>query len=249
MEVVGKGGSGKTIVAGTLARLLAANQYDVLAIDADNDPNLAVSLGVPPTDDVPHLPDKIVTSVEKPEGESSWELARPPQAIIDEYGIEAPDGVTLLNAGKVVADGGSFMRSNITVALLLMNSDQHNSCVTIVDMPAGLEFHEMVKYVDVLLMVVEPSYTSVETARKMRGFATEYDVSAVRVVVNNVRTEQDLNVVEDYCTDHGLEVTTVIPHTEVIRHAEQEGIAPIDGDDGNPAIRAIRDLATDLMST
>ena len=46
--VVGKGGSGKTSLSGTMARLLARRGHDVLAIDGDPNPNLAVKLGIPP---------------------------------------------------------------------------------------------------------------------------------------------------------------------------------------------------------
>ena len=45
--ISGKGGVGKSTVAGTLARLFAEGGQRVLAIDADPDANLASALGVP----------------------------------------------------------------------------------------------------------------------------------------------------------------------------------------------------------
>lgn len=46
IAVAGKGGSGKSTVAGVLARLWAADGIDVLAVDADANPNLGMSLGL-----------------------------------------------------------------------------------------------------------------------------------------------------------------------------------------------------------
>ncbi len=48
IAVGGKGGSGKTTVAGTLARVLAERGQRVVAMDDDSNPNLAMTLGVPP---------------------------------------------------------------------------------------------------------------------------------------------------------------------------------------------------------
>ncbi|MGH9157652.1 MAG: AAA family ATPase [Acidimicrobiales bacterium] len=46
IAVAGKGGSGKTTVAGVLARLWAGDGFEVLAVDADANPNLGISLGL-----------------------------------------------------------------------------------------------------------------------------------------------------------------------------------------------------------
>ena len=41
IAVAGKGGVGKTFVSATLSRILAQNGYNVLAVDADPNLNLA----------------------------------------------------------------------------------------------------------------------------------------------------------------------------------------------------------------
>jgi CO dehydrogenase maturation factor len=46
VAVSGKGGTGKTTIAATLARCLARRGHRVLAIDGDSNPNLAMSLGI-----------------------------------------------------------------------------------------------------------------------------------------------------------------------------------------------------------
>ena len=46
IATVGKGGAGKTTIAGTLARILAKKENKILAIDGDPNPNLALTLGI-----------------------------------------------------------------------------------------------------------------------------------------------------------------------------------------------------------
>jgi CO dehydrogenase maturation factor len=103
IAVAGKGGSGKTTIAGTLARVLARESGGVLAIDADPNPNLAVSLGLnlqqaAAIETVPH---SFSRHGKDAEGRYSVELDVAPRDIVARYGTAAPDGVTLLLIGRV----------------------------------------------------------------------------------------------------------------------------------------------------
>lgn len=245
IAVAGKGGAGKTIVAGTLARWFGANGDDVVAIDDHDNPNLAVSLGLAHDRDVPPLPGDLLSPVES-DDDQDWELTRPPRDIIDEHGVRAPDGVTLLRAGEVTAEAGGFEYSHFTVLHLLSELEPDNDEVIVLDMAAGLAAPYMALTVDVLLLVVNPNGISLETATTLRGFAAAFEVEDVRVVANNVRTDRDRDRIEEYCGEHGLDVSAIIPNDDAIREVELAGTAPTDYDGDSPAVRAIRDLATDL---
>lgn len=248
IAVAGKGGSGKTTVAGTLARSFAATGYDVLAIDVDDDPNLGVSLGVP-SDEVTPLPEHFVKEVETPEGEIPFELSMSAQELIADYGTPAPDGVTLLTAGSVKADSGGFTMYHVSVRIILSSVVAGPNEVIIVDLPNGFEHFGLgtATDADVLLAVAEPSSTSLKTVYKTTELAAELDIPTVRVIANKVRTDGDRATIEDFCTDHHLEPMAVIPDDDAIRHAEINGTAPLDVSPDSPGVSVISDMADELV--
>ena len=103
IAIAGKGGTGKTTIAGTLARLIARRGRDVWAIDADSNPNLAVTLGVPREAHagLTPVPRSILqTDASDPEGKRKI-LGVPAAEIVRRFGHHAPDNVTLLLMGRV----------------------------------------------------------------------------------------------------------------------------------------------------
>jgi CO dehydrogenase maturation factor len=93
LAIAGKGGSGKTSISGTMARLLARQGRSVLAIDGDSNPNLALTLGLPPEamDGMPTLTRDLLKRTE-----SGSELTQSLEEICESHSLDAPDGVTLL---------------------------------------------------------------------------------------------------------------------------------------------------------
>lgn len=103
VAVAGKGGSGKTTIAGTMSRLLARAGRTVIAIDGDSNPNLAVALGVEAGEAfaLDGLPAGLVRMQEDELGNRRLVLTERPGDIFDRYGVEAPDGIRLLVASKI----------------------------------------------------------------------------------------------------------------------------------------------------
>lgn len=108
MKVVvsGKGGSGKTTISGTLARVVGRDGMRVLAIDADTNPNLGLSLGMGPDafERLVPLPHGLMEH-RKVDGKTTLTLSRPVAQVTDEFACEAPDNVHLLMVGEVRGAG------------------------------------------------------------------------------------------------------------------------------------------------
>ena len=108
IAVSGKGGSGKTTIAATLARLLARRGYCVHAVDDDPNPNLGVALGLAPEQlarlrRVPRT--EILEERVDAEGQASLHLTRPFEEVLAAYGVSGPDNVGVLMMTGVLGAG------------------------------------------------------------------------------------------------------------------------------------------------
>ena len=103
VAIAGKGGTGKTTISGTLARILARQGRSVLAIDADTTPNLAVTLGVPQSvaQDIVDLPRNMMERQQQDDGTMKTVFTADSDEIISSYSAPGPDGIRLLVMGKV----------------------------------------------------------------------------------------------------------------------------------------------------
>ena len=103
LAIAGKGGTGKTTIAGTLARVLAQRGRHVIAIDADTNPNLATTLGIPleQVQSITALPRNLMERRVAEDGSTKVVFTANPADILERFGSRAPDGVHLLMMGKV----------------------------------------------------------------------------------------------------------------------------------------------------
>ena len=103
IAIAGKGGTGKTTIAGTLARALARTGREVLAIDADTNPNLASVLGIPPDSAaaIASLPRNLMKKQTAADGTSRTVFEADPEQLIREFAIRGPDQVQLMVMGRV----------------------------------------------------------------------------------------------------------------------------------------------------
>lgn len=95
IAVAGKGGSGKTTIAGTVARSLARSGHRVIALDCDTNPMLGISLGVGPEET-----DVLVAARQ---GLETGAIEHQPSidGIFETFGTDAPDDVRLVVVSRI----------------------------------------------------------------------------------------------------------------------------------------------------
>ncbi len=103
------------------------------------------------------------------------------------------------------------------------------------------------RYADMMLIVIEPYFKSLETGRRMAALARDLGVGRVGLVANKVRDDRDLAAVREFAGVHDLEIASVIPFDERLPDAERAGVAPLDYAPDAPAVMAIGELALAMV--
>ena len=257
MAVAGKGGVGKTLIAGTMSRLLARDGYNVLAIDADPAMNLAYALGIPvdvASEIVPLAENDEL--VEERTGVKSgtsfgafFKLTPTVDDIADKFGVIGPDNVRLLVMGTIRVGGtGCMCPANALIRAFMRHIMLERKDAVVIDMEAGLEHlgRATVRGFNALICVVEPGTQSIETAMKIKDLAKDIDVREVLAVGNKVLSPEDQRFIEGSLEKIELELICTIPFDRNILRADALRIAPIDHYPTSPAINAIKELEETL---
>lgn len=237
IAVAGKGGSGKTTVAGTVARVLARRGYDVLALDADTNPMLGISLGLGP--------EETERLVGVRQGLDTGEIPHQPtvKGMIETFGNDAPDGVRFVVASRIENIDPGCQCCGVSPERLLGEFDSHD--VVIADLEAGVGTLNRLPAdtVDTLLVIVEPTVKSMAVGRSILALADNRHPGTDTVVVaNRVRDSSDAATV---ATGVGAPVLAV-PEDSSISLADRVGSSPIDQDPNSPAIVEIGKLVDGL---
>lgn len=235
--VTGKGGVGKTTLAALLARTLARRGQTVLAVDADAQMNLALALGMPPSQAMAIVPlSDNADYVEEKTGArpgSGWGvfLRLNPQAddAVERFSVRAPDDVRLLVMGSLhQAAAGCLCPENTLLAGAMAAVALRPNELIVMDTQAGLEHfgRALARGFGQALVVTDPSYNGVSVALHVARLAEDLGIPTIHLVVNRVRGPLDVERVEQY-----LEVAQagsrpvfasrfLLPEDEQVRAAE-----------------------------
>jgi CO dehydrogenase maturation factor len=244
IAITGKGGVGKTTLAGILARLYSATGKKVLAVDADPDANLASALGI-----APELAERILPLAEQSDMIEERTGSRPgapggmfsinPKVddIPEAYGVQH-EGVRLLVMGKSKeAAAGCYCPEHVLLRRLVSHLILRRDEVVILDMEAGIEHltRGTASGVNAFIVVVEPGQRSLQTARHVENLAKGLGIKNVFVVGNKIKRESD----KDFILKHleGMQVLGFISYADDTVKADLDGKSPYDA-----APRAVKEV-------
>jgi CO dehydrogenase maturation factor len=252
LAISGKGGVGKTTLAGLLAQVYADAGRDVLAVDADPSPCLAGALGFPSElraklSPISEMDELIEERTGAKPGTTGGFFTLNPRVddIPDRFSVTHRD-VRLLEMGAVDLGGSgcicpeSAMLKTLFTHLLFRKDD-----VLILDMYAGVEHlgRATTDFVDAMIVVVEPTRRSLGTAAQIKALAEDIGLKRLWLVGNKVRDEDEAAFL--HAETPGVPVLGILPADMAVQEADRLGIAVYDH---VPALREAARQIADILT-
>lgn len=222
IAISGKGGSGKTTLAGLIIRWLSEHgAKPVLAVDADSNVNLNDLLGVELKDTVGAIREEMKTAVNNlPAGMTKQQFL---EYKIQSSLVETP-GYDLIAMGRPEGPGCYCYANNLLRDIL--SALHTNYEYVVIDNEAGMEHlsRKTVMNIDYLLIISDPSVRGIRSAGKISKLLKELDlrVREKHLILNRVRnsiSQTAKNIIEE----EGFRLLCSIPEDEKLLELDQSG--------------------------
>jgi len=240
IAVTGKGGCGKTTISGLMVSGLIQNGMSpVLAVDADPNSCLDSVLGVTVQKSVGTVREEArkIASANEVTGVSKRELL---ELKISESLVEAED-FDLVAMGRSEGPGCYCYANNVLGAVIREISD--NYPYVVIDNEAGLEnlSRRIVKSVDLLVLVAEPSMNGMRTVSRLYDLAGEMEIQygALAVIANRVRGDGISEMVSEVARKTKADYTLMVPMNDEIAGYGEKGMSLRGLPAGNTVVREV----------
>ena len=210
--ITGKGGVGKTTITALLAHLFAEKGCTTLAVDEDPQMNLPYAIGIPREESDRIVPlAKNFDYVEEKTGArpgAGWgmmlKLNPDVEDVVERFGAKGPGGVNVLVMGTVgQAAGGCLCPENTLLEAVIRYINLRKGEVILMDTPAGVEHfgRTIARGFDRALLITDPTFNAVQVVRHAASLAKELGIHSIYLVINRVRSEDDIRKVQELLGD------------------------------------------------
>lgn len=220
IAMAGKGGTGKTTVAGMLLRyLLEHDKTPVLAVDADANSNFNEVLGV----EVEHTVGEAREEMKRGGGLVDITKDQLIQMRINQCLVEA-DGFDLIVMGQPEGPGCYCAANNLIAHYMDVLSKNYPYIV--MDNEAGMEHLSRLttKNVDRLILVSDPSWRGIQAAARLQELARQLNIVAGKaaLVVNRATNGLSPKAQEEIASQ-GIQLAGMIPNDPLIAEYDSMG--------------------------
>ncbi len=235
IALAGKGGTGKTTVAGLLVKyLISHNKTPILAVDADANANLNEVLGVEVTETLGGAREKMKKG-QVPSGMTKdiFISMKLEEAVVESGGFD------LIVMGQPEG-AGCYCAANSLLAGFLEKLT-NNYPYIVMDNEAGMEHISRLttKNVDILLIVSDTSRRSITAASRINALAKELKIGVGKsyLIINHAKLE-DVSSLLEFVKEDGLELLGTIPEDDTVYDYDLHGRPTVTLPEDNPAVKA-----------
>lgn len=254
IAVSGKGGVGKTLIAGALAYFLANKRLKTIAIDADPSPNLALTLGLSRDEARRIAPisenKELIESKTSTEYSGVFRLSFTVDDVVRDFAVKTPFDVNLIVMGTVKSMGsGCTCPANAVIRALLRHLVVERDEAVVLDMEAGVEHigRGTAKHVDVMLIVADANMKALETAKHIHELAAKAGMKQIFLVGNKIGNETQKEAMRNFAKENSLNILDFVPFDQKVVEAEMKGETPLKYGKSE-AMRTIENLCVKLTA-
>lgn len=235
IALAGKGGTGKTTIAGLLIKYLVKNgKSPVLAVDADCNANLNEVLGVEVSETLGDAREDMKKG-KVPSGMTKDIFI---EMRLEEAVVES-DGYDLIVMGQPEG-AGCYCAAN-TLLTNYLERLSGNYPFIVMDNEAGMEHISRLttSNVDILLIVSDTSRRSLQAAVRINKLASELNIVVGKsvAVVNQVK-DDPADVVRNILKEGGLELAGTVPEDDTVYEYDLNGKATVNMPEDSPSVQA-----------
>lgn len=237
IALAGKGGTGKTTLAGLLIKYLQEKgKAPILAVDADSNANLNEVLGMEIAETLGNAREEMKRG-KVPEGMTK-------DVFMDmklQQAVAEADGFDLIVMGQPEGEGCYCAANSLLCGFLEKLTDNYPYIVT--DNEAGMEHISRLttKDVDVLLIVADTSRRAIQAALRINKLTKDLNVGVKKsyLVINQAKNggavpEVALKMIQE----EGLELIGTVPEDDRVYEYDLDGKPTIEIPKDNQAVKA-----------
>jgi CO dehydrogenase maturation factor len=243
IAMAGKGGTGKTTLAGLLVRYLKEHDLTpILAVDADSNSNLNEVLGLGVEETLGEAREMMKKDVPVGMTKDIWMEMKVEQALVEANGFD------LIAMGRPEGPGCYCAANNLLTKFI--ERLMRNYSYLVVDNEAGMEHFSRLttKDIDLLLIVSDSSRRGILSARRIYDLVDELGIRVGRkyLLVNQYRDKLESLVAKETETFGSNSVST-IPEDELIFQFDLEGKPTVQLPPESVALQAANEIFERLL--
>lgn len=242
--LAGKGGTGKTTLAGWLVRyLVERDKRPVLAVDADSNANLNEVLGVDVAETLGGAREEMKKGVATGITKDVFMEMKLEQAVVE------AEGYDLIVMGRPEGSG-CYCAAN-TLLTQYLDRLVNNYPYVVIDNEAGMEHISRLttNNIDLLLIVSDASRRGVLSAGRIQELADDLTLNIDRkAFVVNMAKEGQQEALQNLAREYHLDLVGVVPEDDSVTRADLQGRPTMGLAPESPSIEAAFEIFDRLLA-